>query len=133
MSYWDTSAPAKLYIPEPDSPVFEQQAAVAPVCVTGEWALYEMHRVAFRKKSEGLILPGGAEMILKELDRDIAGGDVRVVAMDACYRHTPPHPIRTLDALHLATARVAGETEIVTTDKRIRAAAKLLGFALFPV
>lgn len=50
-----------------------------------------------------------------------------------CYQQTPPIPLRTLDALHLATARVAGETEIVATDKRMRDAAKLLGFTLFPV
>jgi hypothetical protein len=145
MSYWDTSALAKLYVQEPDSAGFEQQATSALLCVTGEWAVYEMHRVALRKESEGLIQPGGAETILKELDQDIANGDVRVVAMDArvraefkrmmaaCYRHAPPHPVRTLDALHLATARVVGETTIVATDKRLRAAAKLLGFTLFPV
>jgi len=53
--------------------------------------------------------------------------------MARCYRHAPPIPIRTFDAIHLATARVAGETEVVATDKRMRDAAKLLGFLLFPV
>ena len=49
----------------------------------------------------------------------------------ACYRRNPPLPIRTLDALHLASARVSGQTELVGTDKRLRDAAKLLGFSLF--
>ena len=40
--------------------------------------------------------------------------------MAQCYRHAPPVPIRTLDAVHLATARVAGETELVATDRRMR-------------
>ena len=53
--------------------------------------------------------------------------------MAACYRRTPTLPIRTFDALHLASARVSGETEIVATDNRLRDAAKLLGFSLFPV
>ena len=53
--------------------------------------------------------------------------------LDLCYRQQPPIPLRTLDALHLASARAAGETELVATDKRMRDAAKLLGFALFPV
>jgi hypothetical protein len=35
--------------------------------------------------------------------------------------------------LSFVTSRVAGETEIVATDKRLRDAAKLLGFTLFPV
>jgi hypothetical protein len=47
-------------------------------------------------------------------------------------RHTPPIPIRTFHAIHLVTARVAGATEVVATDKRMREAAKLLGFALVP-
>ena len=34
--------------------------------------------------------------------------------------------------MHLASARVAGETELVATDKRMRDAAKALGFSLFP-
>lgn len=71
-------------------------------------------------------------------------GEIRVVELDsrvevefnaimsACYRHAPPLPIRTFDALHLASAHVAGETEIVATDKRLRDAARLLGFSLFP-
>lgn len=52
--------------------------------------------------------------------------------LNSCYRQTPPIPLRTLDALHLASARVVGETELVATDKRVRDAAKLLGFTLLP-
>ena len=33
----------------------------------------------------------------------------------------------------MAAAQLAGETGLVATDKRMRDAAKLLGFALFPV
>ena len=53
--------------------------------------------------------------------------------MATCYRHTPPLPIRTLDALHLASARADNQIELVATDKRMRDAAKLLGLSLFPV
>ena len=103
-----------------------------------------MRRVAFRKESDGVIPPNTAEAVLNQVDRDIAAGQIRVVEMDApaeaefnaimarCYRHVPPIPVRTFDAIHLATARVAGETELVATDKRVRDAAKLLGFSLFP-
>jgi len=55
MSYWDTSTLSKLYLPEPDSADFVQQAANNPVIVTTRLALYEMRRVAFRKESDGLI------------------------------------------------------------------------------
>ena len=52
--------------------------------------------------------------------------------LNACFTQSPPVLIRTLDSIHLASARVANETEIVATDRRLREAAALLGFALFP-
>jgi predicted nucleic acid-binding protein len=144
MSYWDTSALAKLYLPEPDSHDFLRKAANEPVIVTAKLALIEMRRVAFRKESEGFIQAGSEESVLNQMDQDIAAGEIRIVEMDArveaalntimatCYRRTPPLPLRTLDAIHLAAAHVAGETEIVVTDIRLREAANLLGFSLFP-
>ena len=144
MSYWDTSALSKLYLPEADSLAFAQKAGSAAVIVTAKLALHEMRRVAFRKEIAGLIPANTAEMVLNQVDRDIAAGQIRVVDMNTqteaefsaimarCYRSAPPIPIRTFDAIHLATARVAGETEFVATDKRLRDAAKLHGFALFP-
>jgi len=53
-------------------------------------------------------------------------------ALNLCYQQTPPVLLRTLDALHLASARAAGESEVVVADKRLRDAARLLGFSLFP-
>jgi hypothetical protein len=41
---------------------------------------------------------------------------------------TPPTFIRTNDALHLASAKVAEESEFITADIRQRAAAVLMGF-----
>lgn len=145
MSYWDTSTLGKLYVPEPDSTDFEKKAASEPVILTARLALYEMRRVAFRKESAGLIPAGTAEGVLTQVDQDITAGEIRIVELDSrveaefnvlmatCYRRTPPLPIRTFDALHLASARGSGETEIVATDERLRDAAKLLGFSLFPV
>lgn len=144
MSYWDTSTLGKLYVPEPDSVDFEKKAAGEPIILAARLALYEMRRVAFRKESEGLIPPGSAEAVLAQVNQDITAGEIRIVDLDSrveaefnvlmatCYRRTPPLPIRTFDAVHLASARVSGETEIVATDKRLRDAAKLLGFSIFP-
>lgn len=144
MSFWDTSALGKLYLPEPDSPVLVQQAANQQTIVVAALARFEMQRVAFRKESEGLIPPGTAETVIAQLEMDIAAGEVRVVEIDArvkaefealmkaCYRRTPVLNLRTFDAIHLATARVAGETEMVATDKRLREAALLVGLSVFP-
>lgn len=144
MSYWDTSALSKLYLPEPDSADFVQKAATNPVIVTNRLTLYEIRRVAFRKESDGLIHTGMAESVLTQVGQDIAVGQIHVVDLDArveaefnvimatCYRHAPPLAIRTFDALHLASCRAEGQTELVGTDKRMRDAAKLLGLSLFP-
>ena len=49
-----------------------------------------------------------------------------------CFGHSPPIPIRTLDAIHLASAAVTTEVELIATDKRLRDAAAVLGLKLFP-
>lgn len=144
MSYWDTSALGKLYVQEPDSADFEQKAAQEPLIVTSSLARLEMRRIAFRKEAEGQIPAGTAEEILRQLDGDIPSGEIRIVTIDqavetsfsaimaSCYRQTPPVALRTFDAIHLASARIAGETEMATTDKTLRTAANQLGFTLYP-
>jgi predicted nucleic acid-binding protein len=54
------------------------------------------------------------------------------LVMATCYRHAPALPVRTFDALHLASCRAESQTELVATDKRLRDAAKLLGLSVFP-
>lgn len=52
--------------------------------------------------------------------------------LEACFSQTRPVFIRTNDALHIASALVAGENEFVTADGRQRAAAVLMGLAVLP-
>ena len=82
--------------------------------------------------------------MLSVFEADIESGLIQVQAcdegvrkefrdiVDRCHAASPPIFIRTNDALHLAAARQADETEIVATDKRLREAALLLGFSLYP-
>jgi len=144
MSYWDTSALGKLYVPETDSPDFEEKAAGEAVIVTTRLALYEMCRIAFRKEVEGSIPPKSAEDIVSQLQQDLAAGEIRIIEIDSgieaefkaimatCYRNASPLLIRTFDAIHLGSARISGETEVVATNGRLRDAAKLLGLSIFP-
>lgn len=83
MSYWDTSALGKLYVSESDSATFEQRASDESVIVSCQLARFEMHRIAFRKESDGLIPAGTAEEVLACLDQDIAAGEIRVVETDS--------------------------------------------------
>jgi len=145
MSYWDTSALVKLYAREQDSMAFVSHAMNAPSKpVTSRIALYEAQATFQRKEAEGILPAGLAEELYGRLPTDVNRGERHLVelgidveleygrVLNVCYGRRPPLFIRTLDAVHLASARVAGETEIVATDNRMREAAELLGFSLFP-
>ena len=144
MSYWDTSCLIKLYTPEPDSPVFRTHLAGPGTCVTCDLAPLEFWATVRRKETEGVLAAGEADRVQAAFEADLAAGAISVVACDAavrqkfrviveqCHARTPAIYIRTNDALHLAAASCAGETEIVVTDKRLREAALLLGLAVFP-
>lgn len=78
------------------------------------------------------------------MQTDIQSGAISVIPTDdavrsayfaiveQCLARLPPLFIRTNDALRLAAARCAAETEVVATDKRLRDAALLLDFNVFP-
>ena len=143
MSYWDTSALVKLYLVEPDSVQFESLALASPV-VSGMIARHEMRTVFRRREAEAAISGGEATAPYRRMVSDAASGVLRLqpdsddverefgAVLERCFSQTPPLFIRTNDALHLASARVAGEMEFVTADLRQRAAAQLLGFKLLP-
>jgi len=67
MSYWDTSALVKLYLPEPDSPQFESLALAAPV-VIGMIARHEMRTVFRRREAEAAIPRGRSRGTLSAHD-----------------------------------------------------------------
>jgi predicted nucleic acid-binding protein len=144
MSYWDSSALAKLYVQELDSSEFQTLAREASRVATGSLARYEVRTVFRRREAEGVLPRGEAEALYGELHADIAAADILIqtetadmerefgVVLEACFSQTPPTFIRTNDALHLASAKVAGEQEFITADVRQRAAALLMGFKVLP-
>ena len=145
MSYWDTSALMKLFVTESDALAFRQHAAGGGgKWVTAEWTRLELWSGLRRKEAEGFLQTGEAKSLLMDFDSGVSQGDWKLVAdssqtraefelvVEQCLSRIPPVFIRTLDALHLATAHEPGETEIVSSDKRLREAAVLLGFTLFP-
>jgi len=145
MSYWDTSALIKLYAREQDSVVFERHFQFQGGAVAfSRVAVWEARATFRRKEADGILATGMTQKLHEQLLADLAAAKWRVIeageevaaefnrVLDLCHERTPPLFLRTLDAIHLASARVAGETEIVATDKRLREAAVLLGFTLFP-
>ena len=61
MSYWDTSALAKLYVQEADSPAFEVHAANAQLITVSETVRFELRAVLRRREAEGSLNPGSTK------------------------------------------------------------------------
>jgi len=77
MSYWDTSALAKLYIQEPDSSGFERFATTGSRIVVSEIVRWELRTVLRRREAEGALKPGSAKMMHEAFCSLIASGRFR--------------------------------------------------------
>lgn len=144
MSYWDSSALAKLYLKEPDSAVFLSLAKRPVPLRTSPLGEFEV-TLTLRRHELARSLDGqSAGTLCDELMLDIALGYVELIAsgfdlrsefqhvIQVCLSHPVPISIRTLDALHLAAALSVGETEFVSNDIRQRTAATALGLTVTP-
>ncbi len=143
MSYWDSSALVKLYVKEADSAQFDALALLGPV-VTGMLALHEARTVFRRLEAEGMLPHGQGTPLFAQLTGDVAAGKIQMQTetdmvrgkfgevLEACFSQTLPVFIRTNDALHIASALIAGEKEFITADGRQRAAAMLMGLVVLP-
>ena len=144
MAWWDTYCLAKLYAPEADSAVFKASVVNGATVVTCEIARMELWATLCRKEAEGDLGAGVARKALEAYDADVSTGQIAVEAMDASvaaeyetiierfHGQAPALPLRTLDAIHLASAKVSGESEVIATDKRLREAALVLDFSVYP-
>jgi uncharacterized protein with PIN domain len=74
MSYWDTSALAKLYVNEPDSVDFEIHAASSGLISTSETGRLELRTVLRRREAEGSLSAGSTELMHTSFCTLIAAG-----------------------------------------------------------
>lgn len=144
MAHWDTSALLKLFLSESDSLVFSGIAADGSAPVTAFIARHELHSAFVRRESEGALPKGESNRLYADFLGDLESGDICETPLSAeleaefakvlrqCLFHTPPFFVRTNDALHLASARLAGELEFVSADIRQRDCATHLGFKVLP-
>lgn len=141
-TYWDTSALLKVYAPESDSTAYRSFLTLRPQAVICWLHPLEMAYALNHKEARREIAPGSAARLIARFDADEANGrylvvpwglDLRRAAREVLSwtaRASQPVAIRTLDGIHLAAARIAGVTDIVTDDRRMRAAAAELGFSV---
>jgi predicted nucleic acid-binding protein len=121
-NYVDSSAIVKLAVREPESDALRKYLRRRRPLVSSALARTEVLRS---------LLPGGETALAagrRVLERvDLVRVNDRVLNLAATL---PPLELRTLDAIHLATAARLGPDlgEIITYDERMAAAARSMGF-----
>ena len=123
-TYLDSSAIVKLAIREPESAALRRYLRGKPPSISSALARTEVLRA---------LLPAGDEAVARGrsvLQRlDLVRVNDRVLNAAGVLR---PHGLRSLDAIHLATAQQLGPelTALVTYDVRMVTAAKQLGYRI---
>ncbi len=138
--YCDTCILVKLLTSEPDSTKFDEALRGQPLS-TSELAYPEVCSALLAKERARSILPQERERAWKVftdwiadeflLIRPLNSATVRKAGAQLRLCH-PNVALHTLDALHLASADLAQDFPLCTTDVRLRQAATLLGIPVFP-
>jgi predicted nucleic acid-binding protein len=104
-------------------------------CIT----LIECDRVLIRAVSTGVLLEAAAakrRAVLAGTADHWVIFDLDAGIMERARRPFPAEPIRSLDAIHLATAALAQtlvpDLAFLSLDERVRASARQMGFEVLP-
>ena len=138
--YLDTGILVKLLTPEPETAWFERELRGHPLA-TSELALVEVRSALLAKERAGTITANQrmraeakfAELIdeeilqLRNLNNHVLNKATQV--LQACH---PNVPLRSLDALHVASSDLAQDFPLCTTDTRMHAAARMIHVPIFP-
>jgi len=105
--------------------------------ITSVLTLAEAGRAIIRARTTGRLTAEeekAAVRALRTFERRCFLLEVDRAVLDRVRRPFPVEPIRTLDAIHLATAELLDEppqlVTIVTRDERVRANARALGYGI---
>ena len=129
--YLDTSALVKRYLPERNSEAFDAYFAELAPATISRLTLVELRSTFARKRREARLNPEQEAAAMNEVRTDIQNGllavtpatDADFIEADRLMDALSTLPLRTLDALHLATASVLGSGVIATADAVMRRAA----------
>jgi predicted nucleic acid-binding protein len=138
--YLDSCIIVKLLVVEPDSEFFIGSLEGKPL-VTSELAQTEVFSALLARERAGKISAADRRRAWREFEARIETKEIHIEKMNSIVLHKATHllerchpnvPLRTLDAIHLATADLCHNFPLVTTDGRLREAAQLMGFSIFP-
>jgi predicted nucleic acid-binding protein len=134
--YLDTSVLVKRYVAEPDSGKVDG-IVVGSTMVSSELVLSELWSALLAKERQGLLSAANRDNAWQAFRDDIEGKALLLIPMDGDMLHEanelmlrvhPDIPLRTLDALHLASYDRVVAGPLLTNDTRMREAARALGF-----
>jgi len=138
--YLDTSIIVKLLVAEPDSEFFIRSLEGEQL-TTSELARTEVFSALLARERAGKLSVSERRLAWKEFESRVANEELKIEPLNSIvlrkatqcleYCH-PPVALRTLDAIHLATADpfLADVTAFVTYDGELAAAAEELGLAV---
>ena len=139
--YLDTSVLVKLFTREPDSEYYGKLTDGQTVC-SSVLAYTEVWSALLAKERAGSITTEQRRKVWAAIDRNVMSEVIELLPMgpaifkranrilEVCH---PKVPLRSLDALHLASADQSQDWPLATGDKRMRDAAEMLGFPLTPL
>lgn len=136
LPYLDTSALAKWYLNEPRSEEVEAYLVGLDSAAISSLTTVELRCLLARRRRAGEVDAETEMRVLAVFDEDIRRGFLRrypltddhAVAALNLASSLSDHPLRTLDALHLAIAGDIGTDTLVTADRIMAAAAEAQGF-----
>ncbi len=139
--YLDTAILVKLFTAEPDSEFFGKLTD-GEIISSSILAYTETWSAFLAKERNGALSAEQRRRAWAAFDRNVREESIWLAPMsEAVFKRAnrileqshPQVPLRSLDALHLATCDQLQDWPLCTTDKRMRAAAELLRFPLADV
>jgi uncharacterized protein len=135
-SYLDTSALAKWYLNEPGSEDFERFLRDRRLATISRLTTVEFRSLLARRRRAGDLSVPIEQEAFRLFLKDVAAGYLIVHALDDNHAHAAlalierlhAHPLRTLDAIHLAIAQAIGSEILATADRVMAHAAETMGF-----
>ena len=128
--YLDTSAVLRATLEGGTTPEIERRIAKAPALITSRLSLVESARALHRVRRSGEVAESkiaDAESLVARLWRHCEIWELTGEVCDLAERIAPTQPLRTLDALHLATYMLArrhlNDLALLTADDRLATAA----------
>ncbi len=133
--YIDSSALAKLYVPEAESEKLDAFLRGRTGLMISELAITEVLSALARRKREGALRAELVNQIRDAVLADAGSGSFTRLHLDPAVHREAERlllaagslPLRTLDALHLALAFSGAATHVLTFDRRMREAAVQCG------